>query len=204
MKMNPRGPILVLLQNAYMPTPEKAAVMERLRLHNPERYYRTYVTFTYSTVTGRRLFPVLSSNLAYWRNREWLRFADTSPGWGVGSGSKLGYDADHVRRDLEDSNPRVILACGSAAAAAAGSVGWYGRIIITPHPAYRLHPDRWAGWEVVNELLNSSRPEVVEVRPRGSASRPFWTKDQEQEVTVNVSPVPVRPTRPFLVAEASA
>lgn len=83
------------------------------------------------SLTGRRLSTIFSGSAI----RVW--YDNTTPEVGFAAKSRIPPDPDHVLGTLARNNPRFVLACGAQAGKIAAEL-WPGRLILMPHPAWRL------------------------------------------------------------------
>lgn len=81
--------------------------------------------------TGRRLRLVLGSD---WDS---VHIDNTTPAVGVGARSRLAPDPAHISAVLAAVQPRTVIACGKQAEDVILGL-WPGRLLILPHPAYRI------------------------------------------------------------------
>lgn len=134
---------LVFLQNAWYKDPERAAAALK-------RFGREFhVRALQQSRTGRRLmecFPLP------W-DSETLRFANTTPELAPQPTVLLPPKLAHVRKEIDDFRPGVILACGKQAKLVMLQVGYAGPLVCIPHPAWR---------PITNEMLSAAGEKLPE------------------------------------------
>ncbi len=112
---------LVLLQNAWSP------------LYAGDIWPRdSWLKALHRSRSGQRLSVAFPDPEAVW-------YDNTTPQVAEEPNGVMAPDLDHVRALLTQEPPFVV-ACGKQASAVARAL-WPGRLLVTPHPAYRLVTD---------------------------------------------------------------
>jgi hypothetical protein len=122
--------VLAVLQNQWFNDPDRVREIVSDMTRRERRRWDSAMLFM-GCLSGRRLKRAFGEDAVY----EW-ETTNASAEIGGQSAARFPADLDHLRAEIEDVQPDLILAFGKIAAVALPRV-WNGPLIIGPHPAAR-------------------------------------------------------------------
>ena len=129
--------ILVILQCAYGKTRRRRKQLKKRRL---------WLKGLWRSHTGKRLNGMLPIKYN-------VRVINSTPEIGESVSACFEPDKEYIQKEIEDSAPRVILACGKIAQEGIKEVDDIP-VIYAPHPAWRA---------LTNEKIDEVRSKIIEV-----------------------------------------